>query len=311
MARPAILPVFPNIKLNLILALLISLLVAFGAALLSDVLDITIRDPEQVERTLNTQVIGSLPAVKTWRGRLGPVINSTASNSLVRLGDSEPAVSGFEEAIRTLRNSILLSDVDRRIRSVLVTSASPGEGKSTTAAHLALTHAEQGRRTLLIDGDLRRPSVHRRFNINAGKGLSTVLTEGGNWRAMLVSPEFVPDLHILPAGPPSRRASDLIGKGLEEVLNEAGSEYDLVILDAPPLLGFAEPLQMASIVDGVIVVTRAGQTSRKAVGSVLAVLRRLRTNVLGVVLNEVNMDTSDSYYYYGYYSKYYHAQGKV
>jgi len=196
------------------------------------------------------------------------------------------------------------------MRSLLVTSASPSEGKSTTAAHLALTHAEQGRRTLLIDGDLRRPSVHRRFNIPANRGLSNVLTAECAWRELLVSPELVPDLHILPAGPPSRRASDLIGRGLEEVLTEATQEYDLVVLDAPPLLGFAEPLQMATIVDGVVVVTRAGQTSRKAVGSVLTTLRRLRANVLGVVLNEVHKEMSDSYYYYGHYSKYYAANGK-
>jgi len=310
-ARPAILPVLPNIKLNVLLALVIATLVAFGAALVGDVLDTTVRDPEQVARSLNTEVIGSLPSVKSWRGKLGPAINSASGKALVRAGGSgEQAVSGFEEAVRTLRNSILLSDVDRRMRSLLVTSASPSEGKSTTAAHLALTHAEQGRRTLLIDGDLRRPSVHRRFNIPANRGLSNVLTAECAWRELLVSPELVPDLHILPAGPPSRRASDLIGRGLEEVLTEATQEYDLVVLDAPPLLGFAEPLQMATIVDGVVVVTRAGQTSRKAVGSVLTTLRRLRANVLGVVLNEVHKEMSDSYYYYGHYSKYYAANGK-
>jgi len=311
-ARPAILPVFPNVPLNVLLAFLISTLLALGSAILSDVLDTTIRDPEQVSRTLQAEVIGSLPSVKTWKGLLSPSISSLGGNALVRSGESsEQAVSGFEEAIRTLRNSILLTDVDRRIRSLLVTSASPSEGKSTTAAHLALTHAEQGRRTLLIDADLRRPSVHRRFKIQASKGLSNVLTAEYNWREMLVSPELVPDLHILPAGPPSRRASDLIGRGLEEVLAEATAEYDLVILDAPPLLGFAEPLQMATIVDGVVVVTRAGQTNRKAVGTVLNSLRRLRAHVVGIVLNGVHKEMSDSYYYYGHYSKYYQAHGRA
>jgi polysaccharide biosynthesis transport protein len=121
----------------------------------------------------------------------------------------------------------------------------------------------------------------------------------------------LPGLHILPAGPPSRKAPDLIGRGLEELLLEAGEIYDLIILDAPPLLGFAEPLQMASIVDGVIVVTRAGQTDRKAVSTVLTTLRRLRANVLGIVLNEVHQEISPSYYYYGHYNKYYTAQGKA
>jgi capsular exopolysaccharide synthesis family protein len=309
-ARPAVDPVFPNVTLNLVVAFLLSSIVAVAVAIIGDVLDTTIRDPEQVSRAFNTEVIGTLPAVKPWRGRIASLILpkalAPASGSLVRVADhADTAVTGFEEAIRTLRNSILLSDVDRRLRSILVTSASPSEGKSTTGAHLALTHAEQGKRTLLIDGDLRKPSVHKRFNIQAVKGLSNVLTAECEWRELLVSPENLPDLHILPAGPPSRRAPDLIGRGLEELLDEAVAEYDLVVLDGPPLLGFAEPLQMASIVDGVIVVTRAGQTSRKAVGTVLTTLRRLRANIIGVVLNEVYKEMSDSYHYYGYYSKYY------
>ncbi|MBK7927046.1 MAG: polysaccharide biosynthesis tyrosine autokinase [Bryobacterales bacterium] len=311
-ARPGFLPVFPNVKLNLALALLLSTVFAFAAALVSDLLDNTVRDPEQVSRTLNTEVIGSLPSVKNWRGRLGPALGGGESTALVRASQQpEGLVSGFDEAVRTLRNSILLSDVDRRLRSLLITSASPSEGKSTMGVHLAIAHAQQGHKTLLIDGDLRKPSVHKRFNLPAGKGLSNVLTTEEDWKGLLVSPEELPGLHVLPAGPPSRKASDLIGRGLEELLAEASEIYDLIILDAPPLLGFAEPLQMASIVDGVIVVTRAGQTDRKAVSSVLNTLRRLRANVLGIVLNEVHQEISSSYYYYGHYSKYYTAQGKA
>jgi polysaccharide biosynthesis transport protein len=309
-ARPGVVPVFPNTRLNVILAFMISALVAIGIAIISDAVDSTIRDPEQVARTLSTEVIASLPSVKSWRGRLG-MVTSPSSSALVKASASEAMLSGYEEAVRTLRNSILLSDVDRRLRTLLVTSASPGEGKSTTVAHLALTHAQQGHRTLLIDADLRRPSVHKKFNLSSSKGLSTVLTAQQPWRDLLVSPEGTPDLHILPAGPPSRRASDLIGRGLEELLAEANDEYDLVILDAPPLLGFAEPLQMATIVDGVIVVTRAGETERSAVANVLQTLRRLRANVLGVVLNEVHRGISTSYYYYGNYGKYYHSTGSA
>jgi capsular exopolysaccharide synthesis family protein len=305
-ARPADVPVFPNIKLSLLLALFLSSLAAVSAAVISDAVDNTIRDPDEVARTLNTEVIASLPAVKSWRGRLGFVLPSDTT-AVVRASENEVVLSGYEEAVRTLRNSILLSDVDRRIRSLLVTSATPSEGKSTTVAHLALTHAQQGHRTLLIDADLRRPSIHKKFGLSAAKGLSTVLTSHQPWRELLLSPEGAPDLQILPAGPPSRRASDLIGRGLEELLAEASDEYDLVILDAPPLLGFAEPLQMATIVDGVIVVTRAGETERTSVANVLHTLRRLRANVLGVVLNEVHRGISTSYHYYGHYGKYYQS----
>nr|AIW63117.1 EPS transport protein [uncultured bacterium] len=310
-ARPALKPVFPNLKLNVLLALLLSTLAAVGAAVVSDVLDNTVRDPEQVARLLRTEVIGSLPVVKNWRGRLGPVATNGNGNgnghgmALAPVEAAAHTLTGYDEAIRTLRNSILLTDFDRRLRSVLVTSASPGEGKSTIAAHLAVAHAEQGHKTLLIDGDLRRPSVHRRFEIPSVLGLSNVLVAELPWRDALVRLERLPELDILPAGPPSRRASDLVGRGLEQVLGEASFQYDLIILDAPPLLGFAEPLQMATAVDGVVVVTRAGETSRKAVASVLATLGRLRATVVGLVLNEVHKEMSDSYYYYGHYGKYY------
>ncbi len=129
------------------------------------------------------------------------------------------------------------------------------------------------------------------------------------WRQALIKPEHLPSLDVLPAGPASHRAADLFGAGLVKLLEEAALEYDLIILDAPPLLGFAEPLRMATAVDGVVVVTRAGETSRKAVQSVVQTLRRLRAHLVGIVLNEVHKQISDSYYYYGYYRKYYRDNG--
>jgi capsular exopolysaccharide synthesis family protein len=318
-ARPGLKPVFPITWLNVLLAFLFAAFFGVGAAVLNDVLDNTIRDPDQVARWLNTDVIGSLPAVKDWRRRLSPIHHSSnhiakvpPSNgtALVHLNGhadpSEQALSNYEEAIRTLRNSILLTDFDRRLRSVLLTSASPSEGKSTVAAHLAATHASQHKRTLLIDGDLRRPSVHRLFQVPNTIGLSNVLMKEISWLDAVVVMDEPNGLHILPAGPSTRRASDLIGMGLAELIEEATREYDLVVLDAPPLLGFAEPLQMATAVDGVIVVARAGDTSRKALSSVITTLTRLRANLVGVVLNEVHREVSAGYYYYyGHYSKYY------
>jgi succinoglycan biosynthesis transport protein ExoP len=308
-ARPPQKPVFPDVRLNLLVAFLLSTIVAVGVAVASDALDTTVRDPEQVSRTLGTEVIGSLPVVKNWRGRLGLASGSANASAngktLVPVKQREEETTGFGESIRTLRTSILLGDLDRRYRSLLVTSASPGEGKSTTAAHLAIAHAEQGQRTLLIDGDMRRPSVHRRFNLPANLGLTNVLLGEVGWRNAVVNLDSTPMLDILPAGPPSRRASDLVGRGLSEVLEEAGRAYDLIILDAPPLLGFSEPLQMASSVDGVVIVVRAGETDRKNVRGVVTSLKRLRSNIVGVVLNGVHKEMSDSYYYYGHYSKYY------
>jgi len=317
-ARPGLKPVFPRLWLNLLLAFLCASFLAVGAAVLSDVLDNTVRDPDQVQRLMNTDVIGSLPAVKDWRRRLSTVGPHRPTTAIAPLNGATPliheadqALSNYEEAIRTLRNSILLTDFDRRLRSILLTSASPSEGKSTVAAHLAATHASQHKRTLLIDGDLRRPSVHRLYQVPNTIGLSNVLLQQISWRDAIIRIDEPAGLDVLPAGPATRRASDLIGMGLAELIEEATREYDLVVLDAPPLLGFAEPLQMATAVDGVIVVARAGDTSRKALGTVIGTLKRLRANLVGVVLNEVHREVSAGYYYYyGHYSKYYERKEK-
>jgi len=151
------------------------------------------------------------------------------------------------------------------------------------------------------------------YQVPNSVGLSNVLLQQISWRDALVRMPEPAGLDILPAGPATRRASDLIGTGLAELVEEAAREYDLVVLDAPPLLGFAEPLQMASVVDGVIVVARAGDTSRTALGSVIATLARLRANLVGVVLNEVHREVSPGYYYsyYNRYSKYYKQRNET
>ena len=306
LARPPLKPVFPDMPLNLTLAFLFSTLLSIGAAVVSDVLNTTVRDPEQVRRTMKIAVVGSLPVIKNWHGQLRPVPSQGNGTGLVPVhGSAERDPTPFDEAIRTVRNSILLTAFDRRLRSLLLTSASPSEGKSTVAVHLAMTHAGQRRRTLLIDGDLRRPSIHKFFDLPNNLGLSKVLVNDLPWREALVQPKPGLELYVLPAGPSAPRAADQIGTVLPQLLEEASLEFDLVILDAPPLLGFPEPLEMAAAVDGVIVVTRAGQTNHTAVASVVSTLADLRATVVGLVLNEVRKDMSHSYYYYGHYEKYY------
>ena len=314
MARPAFNPVFPDIRLNAILALLFSTLLGVGAAVLSDVLDSTIRDPEVVARTLNAETVGSLPRIKEWHGKSVPMLPSPAAEGgAAKKPDHGHHVTRYEEAVRTLRDSILLSDLDRRPRSLLLTSAIPGEGKTTTAVHLAMAHASQARRTLLIDADLRRPSVHHRLGLNGTKGLTDVIRDGTDWKSVVVKSVGYADLDVLASGAASRRVADRLGHALGPILEEAASLYDLVIVDSPPVLGFAEPLQIATLVDGVVMLTVAGQTDRKAVASALGTLRRLRVNVIGLILNEVHGNISDGYYYYyyGYYNKYQRYYSRV
>ena len=338
-ARPPDAPVFPRRNLNLLLAFVISSVIAISVAILADLLDNTIRDPEQAGRALETSVLGTLPTVKEMRRLITPVAQAIEASAaggnggapangsgLVRYGgtgDGKPesdaknkrrtgygygsydGIGSYEEAIRTLRHSILLPDFDRDVKSLLITSAAPGEGKSTAIIHLAIAHAEQGKKTLIIDADLRRPSIHKKLNLNGAVGLSNVLLGELSWKDALVHTEHWPELAVLPAGTASRRASDLVGSMMIDILDEAAKEYDLVFVDAPPLLGFAEAMQVATAVDGVVVMARAGQTSKKAVATVLATLNRLRANVIGLVLNEVDKHSTHGYYYYNDYRKYY------
>jgi capsular exopolysaccharide synthesis family protein len=256
---------------------------------------------------------------KEFRKRLGSVANpngeSPGTALVVSNGNGRKSTKGsaigsltlFEESIRTLHSSILLSDLEQGIHSLLVTSTGPSEGKSTTAAYLAISNAEQGHSTLLIDGDLRRPSIHRIFGVSPSIGLSNVLLDQTPWRQAVSKLESHPNLDILPAGPSSRRAPDLVARGLEEMVEEAGREYSMIVIDSPPFLNFAEPLRMASFVDGVLLVAVAGRTNRKAVASVIATLKRVRANIVGLVLNKVTKDLTEHYHYYGYYGKDYEA----
>jgi capsular exopolysaccharide synthesis family protein len=302
-ARPARRPIYPRITFNALVAFLVSLCLGIGVIFMSESLDHTLRDPDQIQRQLQTEVLGALPVVKAWRGHL-PLVATDGSRRAF-FGGGAGVANTYEEAVRTLRDSILLPNGDRRPKSLLITSATPREGKTTTAVHLAVVHSQQKRKTLLIDSDLRRPGVYQHAGISNDKGFSNVINGEASWRDLLQTPEGLPHLSVLAAGPPSRRAADGVGTMLKQVLAEAADEYDLVICDAPPLLGFAESLQIAALVDGVVVVALAGQTERAAVASVLSSLKRLKANVIGLALNEVRADMSERYYYYGYYGKYY------
>jgi capsular exopolysaccharide synthesis family protein len=308
LARPPLHPVFPNLPLNLMLAFLFSTLLAVGAVLLQDTLDTTLRDPKEASQFLGTDVIATMP-IDRVTAQLPRVAGTVPAGAIVpkpaQSGDRNRyyrSTSAFEEAVRTLRNTILLSDFEGRLRSIVITSAAPSEGKTTIAAHLAIANADRGQKTLLVDGDLRRPSLHAKFGITPREGLSNVLTGERLWQEVVVPVEGRPNLSLLPAGLGSHRAADLIGPRLATLLDEFAKEYDLVFLDSPPLLGFAECLQMATVADGVLIVSRAGETKRKAVAEVISVLNRLRANIVGVVLNQVGQETSaDGYSYYGYY----------
>ena len=308
-ARPALYPSFPKTTLNALLALLGSTIIGLSLVFLMDALDTTVVDAEHLQRELHVPMLPSLPVGKFTPGTL-PMQEFSANPEARFHGVSAKDTlatpnHAFDEAIRTLRSSILLSaGLEHHPRSILVTSASPAEGKSTIALYLAAAHSQQQRRTLLIDGDMRRPVI--KLGVSNDRGLSDVVNGTMHWKEAVQTPYAYPDLDILSAGPSSRRVADRIGIVLRSILDEADREYDLVIIDSPPLLGFAEPLEIAALADGVIIVARAGRTNRTAVASVVEQLKRVRADIIGIVLNGVRADMSSQYYYYSprYYSHY-------
>lgn len=304
-ARPSPSPVYPNKQRNVELALIFSLLLAIGAAILHDSLDNTLRDPKEASRFLGAEVIATMPADREAAqlpqpAKIASQFAKPTSNENGSQKSYHRSISTFEEAVRTLRNTILLSDIEGILHSIVLTSAIPGEGKTTLAAHLGIANADRAKKTLLVDADLRRPSLSSKFGLTPREGLSNVLNGEMRWQDVVLQIQGMPNLSLLPAGVGSHRASDLIGPRIATLLDEFAKDYDLVILDAPPLLGFAECLQMASAADGVLVTTIAGKTKRGAVAEVIGALHRVHANVIGVVLNRANRNTSAyGYSYYG------------
>ncbi len=281
-AQPAEAPVSPNVRNNVIVALLLSLFFSIGAAIITDSMDHTVRDPDSLAQIPGAEMIGMLPLVRDWK---------TGS-------------ADFDEALRSLRNSVLLSGTGDRPHSLLFTSAAPDEGKTTTAVHMAMIHAAQGKRTLLVDADLRRPGTQQMLGYRSTTGLSDVIANGLPWRSVLVPVDAHPGLDVLPAGAPSPTVAALVERVIPTILREARGEYDMVIVDAPPMLGFSEPLQIAAVIDRVVIIARLGRTNRKSVEVMLKTLERLRARVSGIALNGATPDLSNRYLYHGTYSAY-------
>jgi capsular exopolysaccharide synthesis family protein len=307
-ARPAFTPVRPNKPLNLSLAFLFSSILSVLAFVVGDALNNSVRDPESLAHSLNTEVVGALPLAKQPQLKSLSVVKANANGK--GLSKSDSGQYAYDAAIRSLRNTILLGSMDRRLRCFMVASPAAAEGKSTIAMNLAMANAQQGYRTLIIDCDLRRPTVHARSGA-AGRGLPDVLHGEAGWREVLVRNENAPRLDMLLGSDAVTGDAEMVGEALSGILTEARDTYDMIVVDSPPMLGFPEPLQMATLVDGVLMVAHAGQTSRKSLSAALTTLSRLRVKSLGVVLNGVSPNTTEDYSYYnpyGAYQQYYRTR---
>jgi succinoglycan biosynthesis transport protein ExoP len=279
--------VYPRYRLTIVLAFLVSLMLSCGVAIVLGMNDRTLTRAEATERLLQLPVLGVLPLMQ--KTEIAPLLRSGEAP----VGESRGS-SPYGEAIASLRTSLLFG-TERDVRVLSVTSAQPEEGKSTLVANLAAAMAAHRSQVLLVDADLRRPSVHRIFGLPNDAGLSTILR---GLSAPDESIHTVGRLSILPAGPSVSNAGELLAGGFSDLLENLRRKFDYILIDTPPLPGMSDSLLISTVVDGVILVARAGKTDRTLVRETINRIRRVRTNLLGIVLNGVT--SSMSYYYYAY-----------
>ncbi|AJY75707.1 CpsD/CapB family tyrosine-protein kinase [Paenibacillus beijingensis] len=218
-----------------------------------------------------------------------------SNSNLVTLHTPKSPIS---EAYRTLRTNIQFSSIDNKINVLMVASAQSGEGKSTTVSNLAVTYAQEGKKVLLIDADLRKPTMHRIFGLSNRVGLTSVITGQIRPSDAIQSTEVI-NLSLLPSGTiPPNPAELLASQKMKAFVNEMKGAYDMVIFDTPPVLAVADSLIVSSVCDGVVIVVQEGRVKRELVRKAKESLERVNAKLIGVVLNNVKKSKDGYYYYY-------------
>ncbi len=287
-------PVSPRVALNTVLAAVLGLLVAVGIAFLAEYLDDSIKDSDAVQEATGLSTLGTIARMKGERGR----------KEMYRLAPLLYPRSSAAEAYRTLRTNIEFASVDAPIRTLLVTSAVPGEGKTITAANLAIVFAQAGRRVLLVDADLRKPGVHVAFGLLNEQGLTTMLRSDDAGLASLVRATEVVNLLVLTTGPLPPNPAELVGsQRMAALLDELRQDSDLVIFDSPPLEAVTDAALLSSFADGTLLVVDASKSRRRAVRAAREALDRAGANVVGAVLNRTPARAAPAYEYYGGYTE--------
>jgi len=211
--------------------------------------------------------------------------------------------STVSEQYRMIRSNIMFSGVDREIKKIVVTSAAPSAGKSTTAANIAVTYAQAGKNVLLIDGDLRKPTVQYTFETKNVFGLSNLLTDQITLDKAVQNTK-IDNLSIMTSGPIPPNPSELLSsKKFKEFLQKIDSYFDMVIIDTPPVLAVTDAVIMSTLVDGTIIVTNVETNNKHHLLKAKELLKKSDNNILGVVLNNVKKSGKEDYYYYEYYGK--------
>lgn len=219
----------------------------------------------------------------------------TQNRSLVTMMNPKSPIS---EQYRTIRTNIQFSTVDEEMRTIMVTSSGPGEGKSTTANNIAVVFAQQGKRVLLVDSDLRKPTVHYSFRIDNHIGLTNVLTKQEKLERATRETDQE-NLYVLPSGPIPPNPAELLGsKAMDQFINDAQGLFDVVVFDTPPVLAVTDGQVLSNKLDGVVLVVSSGKTETDAALKAKETLLNSKSKLLGVVLNNIKRTESQYYYYY-------------
>ena len=299
-------PFKPNKRLNLLLAVVVGLFLGIGLAFFFEYLDNTIKTPEDVEQLIRLPSFGMIPEISYERRKrledrvLYPV-------ELVTHGHPKSILS---EAYRNVRTSILLSFSEQPPKRIVISSANPAEGKTTTVINTAIALSQTGARVLIVDADLRKPRLHEVLGKGNGVGLSSFLSGNADLQSV-VRKSQVPNLYYIPSGPIPPNPSELLGSNLFKVMMQVlGGKFDHIVLDSPPVLGFADSIIVSASADGVILVVLGGRTPRETLQRAKEVLGQVNARILGVVINRVDIGKSEYGYYYYRYHYYYGKEGK-
>lgn len=314
-ARVPLSPARPDRRRNVMLALAMGLVGGVVLAFVLESLDNTVRTPEQAQQLSGIPPLGIIPAMNSDSAirRLTPKVlaalpaekKGEALGEEVELASHNRPRSDVAESYRALRTSILLSASGAPPKVILVTSALPQEGKTTTSINTAIVLAQNGAKVLLVDADMRRPSVHRVFGVNSKVGLSTLLAGSTSFEESTLTSSDVPNLTLLPAGPqPPQPAELLHSESMKRSLTQWREQYDHIVIDSPPALSVTDSVLLSVQADTVVLVIRAASTRKAALRRACDLLGQVNAQVMGFVMNgvDVNSPDFDNCYYYG--SKY-------
>jgi capsular exopolysaccharide synthesis family protein len=314
-------PVGPNRTRTVIAAFFLSIGLGIGLALFFEYLDDTVHSTEEVERMLHLPALAVIPSVGSGaRRRVLPGSTALQKQNGNGHGNSELLMnvdsrSPLAEAYRHLRTSVLLSTAGRAPKSLLVTSSLPGEGKTTTAVNTAMSLAQTGASVVIIDADMRRPRLQSIFDMQGQQGLSSILSSETNEGDMLamVRTDEESGLNILTSGPIPPNPAELLGSDqMRRLLTVLQANYTHVVVDSPPVSSFTDGVLISSMVDGVLLVVHGGKSSRHIVRRSKQLLNDVGAKIFGVVLNNINLQSHDYYYYQSYYGqKYYEKEAGV